>query len=56
MLIEHSDLVYAAKSYGLVFLMIFFFATVLYAYWPANRSRFDDIARRIIDDEDKPCP
>ena len=28
---------------------------LVYAYWPSNKQRFDDAARNIIHDEDKPC-
>jgi len=55
MWVEHSDLVYIAKSYGLIGLMIGFALAVLYAYWPANRAPFERVARSIVDDEDKPC-
>ena len=28
---------------------------LIYAYWPSNKQRFEDAARNIIHDEDKPC-
>ncbi len=51
---EHLDLVYVAKTYGLVFLFAFFTVAVIYTYWPANRKRFDEAATSILEDEDKP--
>lgn len=50
----HETLVWLAKSFGLFYLMGFFLIAVAYAYWPANRKRFDDAAVSILVDEDKP--
>jgi cytochrome c oxidase cbb3-type subunit 4 len=54
MIVEHADLVFAAKSYGTLFLMAFFLCAIVYAYWPSNKARFEEVARNIIDDEDTP--
>ncbi|MFT5511252.1 MAG: cytochrome c oxidase cbb3-type subunit 4, partial [Hyphomicrobiaceae bacterium] len=42
------------KSYGTLFLMAFFLCAIVYAYWPSNKARFEEVARNIIDDEDTP--
>ncbi|MFV0368470.1 MAG: cbb3-type cytochrome oxidase subunit 3 [Hyphomicrobiaceae bacterium] len=55
MMIEHSDLVYAAKTIGLLLLMALFIASVIYAYWPSHKADFEKTARSIIDDEDRPA-
>jgi cytochrome c oxidase cbb3-type subunit IV len=34
-----------AQSAGTVYFFIFFLATLVYAFWPRNRARFDDAAR-----------
>ncbi len=52
---EHLDVVYFAKTYGLVFMMAFFIVAVIYTYWPTNRKRFEEASTSIIDDEDKPA-
>lgn len=52
--IQHHMLVAFAKSYGLFYLLAMAAAALIYACWPANRTRFDKAARDIIDDEDKP--
>jgi cytochrome c oxidase cbb3-type subunit 4 len=31
-----------------------FIAVLIYVYWPSNKKRFDDAAKSILDDEDKP--
>ncbi|CCW17023.1 Cytochrome c oxidase subunit CcoQ [Sphingobium indicum BiD32] len=52
--IGHYTLVGFAKSFGLFYLLALAAAALLYACWPANRTRFDKAARDIIEDEDKP--
>ena len=51
---DHQSLVAFAKSWGLFYLMIFFLAVVIYAFWPSNRKRFDRAKKSILDQEDKP--
>ncbi len=53
--IEHDTLVALSKSLGLFYLFALFLCALVYAYWPANKTRFDKAARSIITDEDKPC-
>lgn len=53
-MIDHSSLVWFAKSYGLIYLMVLSIAVVAYAYWPSNRKRFDQAAQSVIRDEDRP--
>lgn len=54
--IAHHVLVGISKSFGLFYLLAMAGAALLYACWPANRSRFDTAARNIVEDEDKPWP
>jgi len=56
MMVEHESLVWFARTFGLFYLMALSAAVVAYAYWPANRRRFDRAAHAILDDEDRPCP
>lgn len=53
---QHTDLVFFAKTYGLLYLIGFSAIIVAYVYWPSNKTRFDDAAKKILDDEDRPCP
>ncbi|MGB4865106.1 MAG: cbb3-type cytochrome c oxidase subunit 3 [Hyphomicrobium sp.] len=55
MTVDHLDVVYVAKTYGLVFLVAFFVIATVYAYWPSNRQRFEEAAKSVIDDEDTPA-
>lgn len=52
--IEHNTLVAFAKSWGLFYLMAFFIAVVIYAFWPSNRKRFNRAKNSILDRDDKP--
>jgi len=53
--IDHNTLVFIAKSFGLLYLMALSLVVVVYAFWPSNRKRFNNAARIILSDEDKPC-
>ncbi|RYZ14787.1 MAG: cbb3-type cytochrome c oxidase subunit 3 [Alphaproteobacteria bacterium] len=50
----HEFLVAFSKSWGLFYLVVMAIAVVVYAFWPANRRRFDDAKRSILDREDEP--
>jgi len=51
---DHGSIVAFSKSFGLFYLIALSVAVLVYAYWPSNKQRFDDAARNIIHDEDKP--
>lgn len=50
--IDHQALVAFAKSWGLFYLIIFAIGVLVYAFWPANRKRFDRAKKSILDDDD----
>ena len=50
----HDALVAFSKSFGLFYLLAMAIAALIYACWPPNRKRFDQAARDIVDDEDRP--
>jgi cytochrome c oxidase cbb3-type subunit 4 len=54
MTIDHGTLVWLAQSVGLIYLIVLSIAVVVYACWPANRTRFDQAAKAILRDEDRP--
>jgi cytochrome c oxidase cbb3-type subunit 4 len=54
MSVDHDTVVWIAKSYGLVYLVIFSIIVVLYAYWPKNKKGFDEAAKSILTEEDRP--
>lgn len=51
---DHDALVWFSKSFGLLYLIGLSLIVLGYAYWPSNRKTFDDAARAILTDEDKP--
>lgn len=52
--VSHDALVAFAKSWGLFYLMAFFLCVVVYAFWPANRKRFERAKHSILEEEDRP--
>lgn len=53
--LDHGSLVAFSKSFGLFYLIALSIGVLVYAFWPSNKKRFDDAARGILHDEDKPC-
>lgn len=51
----HLQLVYYAKAYGLVYLVVLSLLILLYTYWPSNKIKFDNAADQILEGEDRPC-
>ena len=52
----HDDLVWLAKSAGLLYLVGLSIVIVAYVYWPSNKKRFEQAATAILDDDDRPRP
>lgn len=52
--IDHDSVVWFSKTVGLFYLIALAIGAVVYAYWPANRARFDQAALSVLNDEDKP--
>ena len=44
----HDNLVYVAKTFGLVCMMGFFLVVLFLAYRPANRARYERAARSVL--------
>lgn len=54
MTLDHDTLVAFSKSWGLLYLMVFFICVVAYAFWPKNRERFDRAKHSILEKDDRP--
>lgn len=54
-MIDHSLMVLVSKSMGAVYFFILFAAILVYAYWPRNKQTFEEVAKSILEDDDKPC-
>ena len=37
--------------YGLVYLLVLFVGVIAYAFWPGNKRKFDDAARRALEED-----
>ena len=55
MSVAHDTLVWFAKSVGLFYLIGLSLLVLAYTFWPSNRTRFEQAATSILDDEDRPC-
>lgn len=53
--IDHTTLVAFSKSFGLFYLIAMSVVAVAYAFWPSKQTEFNQAAKSIIEDEDKPC-
>jgi cytochrome c oxidase cbb3-type subunit IV len=52
--VDHQSVVGFAKSWGLFYLIALAIIVLIYAFWPANRKRFDHAKKSILDEDDKP--
>ena len=52
--IDHGTLVWFSKSFGLFYLIGFSLIVVVYVYWPSNKKQFEQAAKSILHEEDKP--
>lgn len=52
--LEHDTLVWFSKSFGLFYLIALSIIAVAYACWPSNRVMFDNAAKSILNQEDRP--
>lgn len=54
--LTHDTAVWISKTIGLFYLMAFFLAAAVYAYWPSKRDAFERAGRSVLDDEEGPLP
>ncbi len=52
--IDHDTTLWLSKVFGLFYLIALFFAVVIYAYWPSNKTRFNRAAHSILRGEEEP--
>ena len=52
---SHDAVLVFAKSWGAAYLLIFFVAAVVWAYWPSRRKRYEDASRWPLEEDDTPC-
>lgn len=52
---QHEYWVYLSKSWGLLYLIVFFVAILIYTLRPSNKKTFDKAASSILEEKDTPC-
>lgn len=54
MILDHETALWVSKTIGLFYLLALSVAVCVYAYWPANKKKFDDAAQSILHHGDAP--
>ncbi|MCG8490530.1 MAG: cbb3-type cytochrome c oxidase subunit 3 [Sneathiellales bacterium] len=52
---SHDAVLVFAKTWGALYLFVFFLAAVIWTYRPSKRKYYEDEANRPLKDEDIPC-
>lgn len=50
---SHEFALWLSKTVGLFYLLAMSAGVLVYAFWPANKARFDAAARSVLDEEDR---
>jgi cytochrome c oxidase cbb3-type subunit IV len=50
----HEFSLWLSKSFGLFYLLAMAVGVLIYAFWPANKARFEAAARAILEETDNP--
>ena len=50
----HDAVLVFAKSWGALYLLVFFVAAVVWTYWPKRKKQLDDASQIPLEKEDKP--
>ena len=48
---EYEQVAEFAATYGLIYLMVLFAGVLVYAFWPKNKKKFDEAARRPLEED-----
>ena len=51
----HDAVLVFSKSWGALYLLVFFLAAVIWTYWPSRKSTFKDASERPLNEDDTPC-
>jgi cytochrome c oxidase cbb3-type subunit 4 len=52
--LDHHTVTGFSKSFGLFYLIALSVGVMVYTFWPSNRKRFDDAAKAVLREDDKP--
>ena len=48
---QYEHVAHFAATYGLIYLVILFVAALAYAFWPSNKEKFEEAARRPLEED-----
>jgi len=48
---HYEHVAHFAATFGLVYLVILFAAALAYAFWPANKGKFENAARLPLEED-----
>lgn len=52
--LDYATLVFFAKTFGLIYLVVLSIGVVVYTYWLSKKKQYSRAAEAILEDEDKP--
>jgi cytochrome c oxidase cbb3-type subunit IV len=52
---SHDAVLVFAKSWGALYILLFFIIAVAWAYWPSRREELEEASRWPLEEEDRPC-
>ena len=47
----YQDVAAFSGTFGLIFFMVLFAGVLVYALWPGNKRKFDEAARRPLEED-----
>jgi len=48
---EYEQVAHFAATYGLIYLIVLFAGVLAYAFWPKNKEKFEEAARRPLEED-----
>jgi cytochrome c oxidase cbb3-type subunit 4 len=48
---HYEQIAHFASTYGLIYFIILFAGVLAYAFWPKNKKKFEEAARRPLEED-----
>ena len=48
---QYEQVAHFAATYGLIYLMVLFAGVLVYTFWPKNKDKFEEAARRPLEED-----
>jgi cytochrome c oxidase cbb3-type subunit 4 len=48
---QYEQVAHFASTYGLIYLVVLFAGVLTYAFWPKNKEKFEEAARRALEED-----